>query len=280
MIQGKVRDIYDEGDTLLLVSTNRLSAFDRHVCDVPCKGVVLNQLAAWWFEKTRTIIQNHVVDLPTPNAMRVKKCRVLPIEVIVRGYITGTTNTSLWTLYQHDVREVFGHTLPDGLQKNQKLPHPIVTPTTKSSVHDKPLNRQELTEIPYLTPALWNQIETSALVLFEFASDYLAKHNLILADTKYEFGLDENKQLCLIDEIHTPDSSRYWDRIEWEKALAEHRDPSSYDKEIIRLWYRAQCDPYQIQELPKAPTELVHQVSQRYQALFHKITGKKVICAE
>ena len=280
MIKGKVRDIYDEGNTLLIISTNRLSAFDRPICDIPCKGVVLNQLAAWWFEKTQSIIQNHVLELPNANSMRVKKCRVLPIEIVIRGYITGSTNTSLWTLYQQGEREVFGNRLPDGLRKNQKLPHPILTPTTKSSEHDRPLNQEDMTKIPHLTPALWEKIKTTALVLYQFANDDLAQKNLLLADTKYEFGLDDSNQLCLIDEIHTPDSSRYWDISEWEQAFAANRDPASYDKEIIRLWYTAHCDPYQIQELPKAPLELIQQVSQRYQALLTKITGKSAVCAE
>lgn len=271
MIQGKVRDIYDEGKTLLIISTNRLSAFDRPICEIPGKGVILNQLAAWWFEKTKSIIANHVIELPAPNAMRVKKCRVLPIEVVVRGYITGSTNTSLWTLYQQGERQVFGNLLPEGLRKNQKLPHPILTPTTKSAEHDRPLKLSDLDDIPDLTPALWEKIKKSALALYQFANDYLAQKNLVLADTKYEFGLDDNNQLCLIDEIHTPDSSRYWDITEWQQACAANRDPASYDKEIIRLWYNARCNPYQIKELPKAPVELIKQVSKRYQALFAKI---------
>ncbi|OGV49898.1 MAG: hypothetical protein A3F46_09835 [Legionellales bacterium RIFCSPHIGHO2_12_FULL_42_9] len=280
MIKGKVRDIYDEGNTLLIISTNRLSAFDRPICDIPCKGVILNQLAAWWFEATQAIIQNHVIELPQANSMRVKKCRVLPIEVVVRGYITGSTNTSLWTLYQQGARQVFGNQLPEGLQKNQKLPQPILTPTTKSAEHDRPLNLEDITKIPNLTPALWEKIKTTSLALFQFANDTLAQKNLILADTKYEFGLDNNNQLCLIDEIHTPDSSRYWDIASLQQAFAENRDPASYDKEIIRLWYTQHCNPYQIKELPKAPLALIHQVSERYQALFSKITGKNVVCAE
>ena len=280
MKKGKVRDIYDEGDKLLIISSNRLSAFDRPICEVPCKGIVLNQLAAWWFNATQSIIQNHVITLPAPNAMLVKKCRVLPIEVVVRGYITGTTNTSLWTLYQQGEREIFGNILPEGLQKNQKLPRPILTPTSKSAEHDKPLNHKDLKEIPDLTPKLWAKIEATALALFQFATDYLAQKKLLLADTKYEFGLDAHNQLCLIDEIHTPDSSRYWDISEWQQALLENRDPPSYDKEIIRLWYRAHCDPYQIKELPPTPLELIQQVSTRYQVLFNKITGKNVVCAE
>lgn len=280
MIQGKVRDIYDEGKTLLLVSTDRLSAFDRAICEIPCKGMVLNQLSAWWFDATQQIIPNHLLELPAPNTMRVRKCRVIPIEVIVRGYITGSTNTSLWTLYQQGERDVFGTILPEGLSKNAKLATPILTPTTKSADHDHPLSRADLAHIPDLTPALWAEIETAALALFQFASDYVAQKGLILADTKYEFGLDENNALCLIDEIHTPDSSRYWEYTDWQAALREGRDPASYDKEIIRLWYRERCDPYQVKDLPDAPPELITKVSQRYQDLYTKITDRNLACVE
>ncbi len=280
MIHGKVRDIVDEGKTLLLISTNRLSAFDRAICEIPCKGVVLNQLSAWWFERTRSIIQNHLIDMPEANIMRVRKCEVLPIEIIVRAYITGSTNTSLWTLYQQGARSVFGAELPAGLVKNQALPQAILTPTTKSKDHDHPLERADLANIPHLTPALWQKIETTALALFQFASDHAAKQGLIIADTKYEFGLDENHELCLIDEIHTPDSSRYWDQAEWEEALREKREPASYDKEIIRLWYRQHCDPYQTEKLPVAPVQLIQEVSERYKILYNKITGNPIICAE
>ena len=275
-VEGKVRDIYDLGDSLLLLATDRLSAFDRSICLVPRKGEILTQMSAWWFAKTAHIVPNHLLDLPHPQVMHVKKCQVLPIEVIVRGYITGTTDTSLWTLYQAGEREFFGTTLPEGLQKNQKLDYPILTPTTKATDHDRPLQREDLQRIPHLTPELWQQIETAALGLFNFASVHLAKQGLIIADTKYEFGLDENNQLCLIDEIHTPDSSRYWERQDWLEALRDQREPQSYDKEIIRLWYREHSDPYHDAHLPEAPLELVKRVSERYQTLYQNIVGKSV----
>ncbi len=280
MIQGKVRDIYDEGDTLLLVSTNRLTAFDRYMCDIPCKGRVLNQLSAWWLHATRHIIPNHYLSMPEPNSMRVKKCRVLPIEVIVRGYITGSTNTSLWTLYQQGERNVFGCDLPEGLRKNEKLARPILTPTTKSHDHDRPLSRDDLAHIPGLTPLLWQEIETAALALFQFATEVVEKKGLILADTKYEFGFDDNNTLYLIDEVHTPDSSRYWDVEDWKTALVEERDPASYDKEILRLWYRERCDPYTVKDLPEAPQSLIDKVKARYRELYTKITGSELECAE
>jgi len=280
-IQGKVRDIYDEGSTLLLVSTDRLSAFDRSICEIPHKGQVLNQLAAFWFSMTQHIIQNHLIEILNPQTMRVKKCTVIPIEVVVRGYITGTTNTSLWTLYQQGERHFFNTELPEGLKKNQKLPRPILTPTTKSHDHDQPIkNLKDLLSLPHLTQDLWNQIELVAFKLFQFANDYLAEKNLILADTKYEFGLDSSGKLCLIDEIHTPDSSRYWEVQDWQEALKNNSEPASYDKEIIRLWYKNHCDPYQIKILPRAPEALIQRLSQRYQTLYQKITGSALTCAE
>lgn len=280
MIQGKVRDITDQGETLILQSTNRLSAFDRAICTIPYKGEVLNQLSAFWFAKTEFIIQNHLIKLLSPAAMQVKKCQVLPIEVVVRAYMTGSTNTSVWTLYQQGERVFFNTQLPDGLVKNQKLPQVILTPTSKSQDHDRPLSPQGLLNIPGLNKTLWTEIEQKALQLFNFASDYLSHKNLILVDTKYEFGLDPNGKLCLIDEIHTPDSSRYWDFSDWQEALKTNTEPRSYDKEIIRLWYKNHCNPYEIKNLPEAPKELIQDLSHRYQTLYEKITGECLTCAE
>lgn len=283
--EGKVRDVYDLDHELLLVSTDRLSAFDRAIALIPHKGVVLTALSAWWFKATESIIANHFLDCPAPNVMRVKKCKVFPVEVIVRGYITGTTNTSLWTLYQQGERHVFGTTLPEGLRKNDKLAEPILTPTTKEAHHDRPMTEQDIANIPGLTPALWERIATTALQLFNFASAYLEQHGLILADTKYEFGLDESGTLCLVDEVHTPDSSRYWEMQDWQQAIQEGREPANFDKEIIRLWYREHSNPYTDKILPQAPPELIEQVSGRYLSLYEKITGtpltaRQLSCAE
>lgn len=273
MKQGKVRNIYDEGNTLLLVSTDRLSAFDRAICSIPEKGAVLNQLSAWWFDQTHSIIANHLLAVTAPNAMRVKKCHVFPIEVIVRGYITGSTNTSLWTLYQQGQRSFWGTTLPEGLVKNQRLPQAILTPTTKAEDHDRPLKPEDLASIPELTPALWQHIEEAALRLYHFGAEVALQKGMILADTKYEFGLDSEGALCLVDELHTPDSSRYWELADWELALQEQREVASYDKEMIRLWYRQQGDPYQMVDLPAPPPALIQAVHDRYLELYEKITG-------
>jgi phosphoribosylaminoimidazole-succinocarboxamide synthase len=283
---GKVRDIYDLGQTLLLVSTDRLSAFDRPICNIPGKGIALNQLSLWWFKKTAHIIPNHLLTVPYVQAMQVKKCRVLPIEVVVREYMTGSTHTSLWTLYQQGERHIFGNRLPDQLKKNYKLSQPILTPTSKDQKHDRPLQRADLTKIPNLTPALWTKIEEIALTLFKFSSHLLMTKGLILADTKFEFGLDENNELCLIDELFTSDSSRYWDSQDWQTALTEEREPKAYDKEILRLWYRQQCDPYHISILPEAPPDLITTVSARYRKLYEIITNQTLpsqentLCAE
>ncbi len=274
--QGKVRDIYDQGEQLLLISTDRLSAFDRAIALIPHKGDVLNQLSAWWFKETEHIIPNHMLDVPAPPAMRVKKCQPLAIEMVVRGYITGSTNTSLWTLYNSGQREFFGVTLPDGVQKNTRLPKPMLTPTSKSKDHDVPLEPIDIQKIPQMTPALWEQMSTAALSLFKFASECLWQQGLIMADTKYEFGLDHDGKLLLIDELHTPDSSRYWEVNDWENALKTAQEPKNFDKELIRLWYKSHCNPYEDKVLPIAPKALVQEVSERYSALYQKLTGTPV----
>ena len=274
--QGKVRDIYDQGEQLLLISTDRLSAFDRAIALIPHKGDVLNQLSAWWFKETEHIIANHMVDIPAPPAMRVKKCQPLAIEMVVRGYITGSTNTSLWTLYNRGQREFFGVTLPDGMQKNTRLERPMLTPTSKSTDHDEPLEPSDIEYIPHMTPELWQQMSAAALSLFEFASKRLWQQGLIMADTKYEFGLDQDGKLLLIDELHTPDSSRYWEVGDWENALKTTQEPKSFDKELIRLWYKSNSNPYEDAILPVAPEALVCDVSERYAVLYQKLTGENV----
>lgn len=273
---GKVRDVYDLGSELLFISTDRLSAFDRAIALIPHKGEVLNQLSAWWFDKTQHIIKNHKLKVPAPQVMTVKKCQPLAIEMVVRGYITGTTNTSLWTLYSQGQREVFGVKLPENLKKNTRLAKPMLTPTSKSKDHDRPLEVNDIQHIPHMTPQLWEQMSSAALALFEFASTTLAHHGLIIADTKYEFGLDDQGNLLLIDELHTPDSSRYWEIKEWEDALKTAREPKSFDKELIRLWYKSCCNPYEDKVLPEAPKDLVNEVSERYIDLYERITEQQL----
>jgi phosphoribosylaminoimidazole-succinocarboxamide synthase len=273
--QGKVRDTYDLGDKLLLVTTDRQSAFDRVLASVPFKGQVLNLTSAWWFEKTEHIIPNHVITIPDPNVTIAKKCTVFPVEFVVRCYVTGTTSTSLWTQYHKGVRNYCGHELPEGMSKNQRLAKAILTPTTKDVKHDKPVSAEEILTMGLMSEADWKVASDAAMRLFEFGVETAAKHGLILVDTKYEFGKDAEGNILLVDEIHTPDSSRYWLLDTYEQRFAEHLEPENIDKEFLRLWFADHCDPYHDDVLPKAPDELIVTLSSRYIQLYEMITGQK-----
>ncbi len=272
---GKVRDTYDLGDKLLLVTTDRQSAFDRVLAAIPFKGQVLNLASAWWFEKTRTLTDNHIIAVPHPNVTVARKCRVLPIEFVVRGYITGSTSTSLWTVYHGGHREYCGNRLPEGMRKNQRLETPLSTPTTKEAEHDRPISPAEIVAEGWLTSAEWEEASTKALNLFRFGQEQALRQGLILVDTKYEFGRDEAGNILLIDEIHTPDSSRYWIADSYEERFARGEEPQNIDKEFLRLWFIDHCDPYHDETLPEAPEELVIELSRRYVYLFETITGQK-----
>jgi phosphoribosylaminoimidazole-succinocarboxamide synthase len=274
--QGKVRDIYDEGDSLLLVTTNRLTAFDRPIAEIPHKAEVLNQLSVWWFKKTDHIIPNHLIDMPNPCSMRVKKCKVFPIEVIVRGYISGTTNTAIWTLYQQGERQFFETTLPEGLHKNVQLPEPILTPTTKAHDHDQPMTVKDIQNADYISEGEWQFVRAKALELFQFGQETAKKAGLILVDTKYEFGKDEQGNILLVDECHTPDSSRYWLLDTYQAKLAAGQEPDNFDKEMLRLWFRKNSNPYEDEVLPSAPVELVEELSRRYQEIYRRLTGVSI----
>ncbi len=270
--QGKVRDTYDLGDKLMLITTDRQSAFDRVLAAVPFKGQVLNLTSAWWFEKTEHIIQNHVITIPDPNVTIAKKCKVFPIEFVVRGYITGTTSTSLWTQYNKGVRDYCGHVLPEGLRKNQRLTQPILTPTTKEK-EDRPISPQEIIAEGWMTKADFDAAADAALRLYQFGVETAAKHGLILVDTKYELGKDTDGNIILLDEIHTPDSSRYWLANSYEQRFDQHQEPENIDKEFLRLWFVDHCDPYKDAVLPEAPKDLVVKLSARYIQLYETITG-------
>ena len=272
--RGKVRDSYDLGETLMLITTDRQSAFDRVLASVPFKGQVLNLISAWWFEKTRHIMPNHLLSVPFPNVTIAKKCTVFPIEFVVRGYITGTTNTSLWTHYQQGARHYSGHIFPDGLKKNQKLPQPLLTPTTKDSLHDRVVSAEEILQEQWMTPEEWTIASNAALRLFDFGVKTAALHGLILVDTKYEMGRDALGNIILVDELHTPDSSRYWMTNSYESRMAEGLEPENIDKEFLRLWFVEHCDPYQAGPLPEAPEDLVVTLSARYIQLYEMITGQ------
>lgn len=272
--KGKVRDIYVAPDKITLISTDRHSSFDRIIAHIPFKGAVLNQISVFWFENTKDILPNHVVSVPDPNVLIAKKCKPLPIEIVVRGYITGVTDTSLWMHYKNGERDFGNFVLPEGLKKNQKLDEPVFTPTTKSDVHDRPITPKEIVSEGLLTQEMTTEVERVAKALFKRGQEIAASKGLILVDTKYEFGIDENGTLTLIDEIHTPDSSRYWKAATYDERFSKGEEPEYFDKEFLRLWFKEHCDPYKDAVLPPAPPELVAELSRRYIEIYETITGK------
>ena len=277
---GKVRDIYIQPDRLILVTTDRHSSFDRIIAHIPWKGQVLNQISAWWFEQTKDIVPNHVLAIPDPNVTVGKKCAMVPVEAVVRGYLTGVTDTAIWTRYSGGQREFGDLKLPDGMKKNGKLPAPIFDPTTKEEGHDRTITPHQMIEEGLITPALLHQVKRTALALFARGQEIAAKRGLILVDTKYEFGTDEKGNLVLIDEIHTPDSSRYWQLGSYEARVSAGQEPEYFDKEFLRLWFRENCDPYKDATLPDAPLELVEEMSRRYIQMYEQITGEKFVHGE
>lgn len=272
---GKVRDVYSQKDRVIMISTDRYSAFDRNLALIPCKGQVLTQVSRFWFENTKDIIKNHVVDFPDPNVVVGKKCTVIPVEMVVRGYISGVTGTSTWTLYQKGERSFGDIILPEGMKKNQKLPKPIITPTTKFEAHDRPLSSKIILEEKIMTKEVWQKVSDAALKLFARGQEIALKQGLILVDTKYEFGLTPEGEVMLIDEIHTPDSSRYWQVKTYEERIAKGLEPENFDKEFLRLWFKQNCDPYKDKVMPSAPPEMVEELSHRYIQIYEQITGEK-----
>lgn len=273
--QGKVRDSYDLGEHIMLITTDRLTAFDRHLALIPFKGAVLNLTSAWWFEQTKHLVPNHIIEVPDPNVIIAKKCSVFPIEFVVRGYISGTTSTSLWTQYQNGVREYCGLSFPEGLRKNQQLAQPVLTPTTKEKIHDRPISPAEIVAEGWMNEKDWLEASALALKLYQYGVEQAKEHGLILVDTKYEFGRDANGQIIVVDEIHTPDSSRYWLADSYQARIANGLEPENIDKEFLRLWFAKNSDPYNDEYLPKAPQELIEELSARYIQLYERITGKK-----
>jgi len=273
--QGKVRDNYDLADgRRVIVATDRLSAFDRNLCAVPYKGQVLTQTARYWFDVTGDLCPNHVIAYPDPNVLVCRGLSMLPVEMVVRGYLAGTTSTSILTLYQAGRREMYGVTLPDGMKPNQKLPAPILTPTSKAAHgdHDAPLSPAQILEQGLLTQAQWDELSAIALGLYARGCELAAKRGLILADTKYEFGLDAEGRIVLADEIHTPDSSRFWRSATYEQRFAAGERPDSFDKDFVRSWVAARCDPYK-DPIPAIPEEIILAASDVYIEAFETITG-------
>ena len=276
---GKVRISWDlPGGRKLFVTTDRLSAFDRLVAPVPLKGQVLNQLAWWWFERTRDIVANHALALPDPNALVATAAMPLQVEVIVRGYITGVTSTSLWRRYEQGERTIYGYALPDGLRKNERLPRPLVTPTTKApdGGHDEPLSCAEVVSRGLVAADLWERVQDAALALFARGEQVAWDAGLILADTKYEFGLDAHGELLLIDEVHTPDSSRYWEGHTFVDRYMSGQEPVSMDKEIIR---RALVEAGWSGEgeVPVLAPEVWEETSRRYVTAYETLTGDEFV---
>ena len=274
--RGKVRDSYDLDDgRRLLIATDRLSAFDRILTSVPLKGQVLTQTARFWFEATADICPNHVLGYPDPNVLLARRLTILPVEIVVRGYLAGTTGTSILTLYQQGRREMYGVRFPEGLRPNQELPAPIITPTTKADAggHDEPLSADEILGRGLLSPVQWEQVSDYALRLFARGRQTAAGRGLILADTKYELGLDEDGRIVLADEIHTPDSSRYWLAASYVERFERGERPESFDKDFVRSWVAARCDPYK-DPIPPIPDELVLQTAEVYVRAFETITGQ------
>ncbi len=239
--EGKVRDNYTRDGRRTLVVTDRISAFDRVLGTLPFKGQVLNQLAAWWFEETKGIAPNHVIDVPDPNVMVAHECEPLPVELVVRAYITGVTSTSIWTHYERGVREFCGHRLPDGLRKHQRLERPILTPSTKAERgdHDVSVSRAEILAMGRISERDFDLASERAMALFAHGQKICAERGLILVDTKYEMGRRADGESVLIDEIHTPDSSRYWYTESYGERFETGEDPESFDKEYVRRWLKS-----------------------------------------
>lgn len=275
--QGKVRDNYTHDGRRILITTDRLSAFDRIIAIVPFKGQVLNALTKFWFEKTKDICPNYVESYPDPNVIVGKECEPLLVEMVVRGYITGTTTTSLWYNYSHGAREMGGNKLPDGLVKNQKLESPIITPTTKGiyGEHDKNVTPESIVADGLLTQEEWDELAEYSMSLYKYGVEEAAKNGVILVDTKYEFGRTKDGEIVLIDEIHTPDSSRYWIADTYEERIAAGEEPDNINKEFLRIWLAKQGFlGNEGQEVPEIPQEVLVETAMKYIQAYELITGQ------
>ena len=273
--QGKVRDIYRVKGNRILITTDRISAFDRVLGYIPYKGQVLNQLSTFWFEKIKDIIDNHLLSVPHPNVSVVIDAKSYPVEMVVRGYLTGVTTTSIWYSYERGERNIYGYKFPDGMRKNQKLVTPILTPTTKAlhGAHDLRLTHDEILEKKLIPPRVLRLMEDASIALFNRGNSICKKRGLILVDTKYEFA-DYKGKLIVIDEIHTPDSSRFWKAQNYRERFEKGLEPENFDKEFFRMWYtkqgyRGDGNP------PEMSKELQIKTASRYIRIYEMITGKK-----
>jgi phosphoribosylaminoimidazole-succinocarboxamide synthase len=277
--EGKVRDNYATQDgRRILIATDRISAFDRVLGTLPLKGQVLNRLAGWWFERTRSIAKNHMLKLPDPNAIEAIECRPLAVEMVVRGYVTGVTSTSIWTHYSKGERVFCGNRLPDGLRKNEKLPAPILTPSTKApkGQHDVSASREEILAMGVVTAAEFDEAADIAMKLFDFGVRLCAERGLILVDTKYELGRAPDGSIVVIDEVHTPDSSRFWFTRSYEERFARGEEPESFDKEYVRRWLAGQGFKGD-GPIPALPDDVRVEAARRYIEAYETITGEAFV---
>jgi len=273
--QGKVRDTYQKDGQRIIITTDRQSAFDRVLASVPFKGQILNQTSAFWFEQTKDIVPNHLLGNPDPAVSLCKNTTVFPVEFIIRQYMTGSTDTSVWKNYEKGVRKYCGIDLPEGMKKNDRFPEAIITPTTKPETgRDELISPKEIVKQELMTQEEWDEVSEYALKIFQRGQEIAGQRGLLLVDTKFEFGRDVEGNILLVDEVLTPDSSRYWLAATYEERIADGKEPESFDKEFLRLWFAEHCDPYNDKELPKAPPELIAKLAQKYIIAFEMITGQ------
>lgn len=278
--KGKVRDVYEINNskelTYNLVASDRISAFDRNLTTIPYKGIVLHKVSNWWFERTKHIVPNHVIENVDERTMKVKKCNVFPIEFVMRSYLTGSTDTSIWKNYEKGCRNYCGHEIPDNMVKNQKLEKVLLTPTTKDE-HDELISEEKIIKEKIMTSEQWDICKNYSYELFKFGQEQSLKNGLILVDTKYEFGIDENGNILLVDELHTPDSSRYWIEKTYKEKMSKNEEPDSVDKEIVRKWIKKTYEnPYDLTVEINIPNELRLGLSAKYLQLYTLITGNTI----
>jgi phosphoribosylaminoimidazole-succinocarboxamide synthase len=274
--RGKVRDNYDLPDgRRIIIASDRISAFDQNLAAIPLKGQVLTQTAKFWFEATADICPNHVIEYPDPNVLVGRRLTILPVEIVVRDYLAGTTGTSILSLYKAGQREMYGIRLAEGMRDNERLPQTITTPTSKAfhGGHDEPLTPAEIVGQGLLSQEQWRTVSDYALALFAKGREMARERGLILVDTKYEFGIDESGKIMIADEIHTPDSSRYWFLESYQQRFEAGERPESFDKDFIRTWVVARCDPYK-DEIPEIPQDVVLETSRVYIDAYERITGQ------
>jgi phosphoribosylaminoimidazole-succinocarboxamide synthase len=277
--RGKVRENYDLPDgRRIIIATDRLSAFDRNIAAIPFKGQVLTQTARFWFDRTGDLCPNHVIAYPDPNVLVCRRLDILPVEIVVRDYLAGTTATSIGSMYKAGRREMYGIRFPDGLRPNQKLPEPVITPTTKArdGEHDEPVSADEIRSRGVLSSRQWETVSTAALALFARGQEMAQRRGLILVDTKYEFGVDGDGRIILADEVHTPDSSRYWFAATYAERFAAGEPPDSFDKDFLRRWVGARCDPYR-DPIPPIPPDVIAETARVYIDAYETITGESFV---